>query len=251
MPMHDWTRVRSGIYHDFHQVWTIEIRNRLNGGVLPAGYIAMADQRVSGPEPDVVALKLRDPRNAEGGLAVADAPPRMRMASRVDPEAARYAIRANRIAIHQGLGRVVAMIEVVSPGNKQSAGTVASFVTKAVDFLSNGIHFLMIDPFPPGPRDPGGLARAIWDQLTGAAFEVQLPVQPLTVASFDAGDPLTAYVETLAIGDPLPETPLFLEPGWYVNLPLEATYLASWQLTPAPIRELVETPPSGSIDPTA
>jgi hypothetical protein len=67
MPIHDWTRVSAGIFHDFHQGWTIEIRNRLNSGVLPAGYYALADQRVSGPEPDVVALRLRGPES-EGGL---------------------------------------------------------------------------------------------------------------------------------------------------------------------------------------
>ena len=66
MPIHDWTRVSAGIFHDFHQGWTIEIRNRLNSGVLPDGYYAMADQRVSGPEPDVIALRLRGPE-PEGG----------------------------------------------------------------------------------------------------------------------------------------------------------------------------------------
>jgi len=61
MPIHDWTRVSAGTLHDFHQGWTIEIRNRLNSGVLPDGYYAMADQRVSGPEPDIIALRLRGP----------------------------------------------------------------------------------------------------------------------------------------------------------------------------------------------
>ena len=55
MPIHDWTRVSAGTFHDFHQGWMIEIRNTLNRGVLPEGYYAMADQRVSGPEPDVIA----------------------------------------------------------------------------------------------------------------------------------------------------------------------------------------------------
>ena len=51
MPIHDWTRIDSGTFHDFHQDWTIEIRRTLNRGVLPAGYFAMADQRVTGAEP--------------------------------------------------------------------------------------------------------------------------------------------------------------------------------------------------------
>lgn len=71
MPIHDWTRVSAGTFHDFHQGWTIEIRNRLNSGILPEGYYAMADQRVTGPEPDVIALRLRG-AHAKGGLEVAE-----------------------------------------------------------------------------------------------------------------------------------------------------------------------------------
>ena len=73
MPIHDWARVSAGTFHDFHQGWTIEIRNRLNSGVLPDGYYAMADQRVSGPEPDIIALRLRSPE-PNGGLVVAETP---------------------------------------------------------------------------------------------------------------------------------------------------------------------------------
>jgi hypothetical protein len=241
MPIHDWTRVDAGTFHDFHQGWTIGIRNTLNSGVLPDGYFAMADQRVSGPEPGIVALRLRGPETT-GGLVVAETPPRIKQAARVETEAASYARRANRIAIRHGLGRVVAMIEVVSPGNKDSKHAIASFVAKVVDFLRNGIHFLVVDPFPPGPRDPDGIAQAIWDELVGERLATRPADEPLTVAAFDAGEPLTAYVDSLAVGDPLPEAPLFLAPSWYVNVPLEETYRASWEVTPRPIRDLLGTP---------
>ncbi len=243
MPIHDWTRVDAGTFHDFHQVWTIAIRNALNRGVLPPGYYAMADQRVSGPEPDVVALRLRGPAPS-GGLAVADAPPRVRQIARVEAESAIYARKANRIVIRHQLGPVVAAIEVVSPGNKDNKNGIGSFVTKAVDFLRNGIHFVVIDLFPPGPRDPAGIHQLIWDELSSRPFEPRPEDKPLTVASFDAGEPLTAYVDPVAVGDRLPDTPLFLAPGWYVNIPLEQTYEASWNETPPPIRDLV-APPQG------
>ena len=42
MPVHNWTRVDSGIFHDFHQRWIISISNILNGGLLPCDYYAMA-----------------------------------------------------------------------------------------------------------------------------------------------------------------------------------------------------------------
>ena len=49
MPIHDWSRTDAGIFHDFHQAWTIEIRNALNDGSLPSGFFALAEQIVSGP----------------------------------------------------------------------------------------------------------------------------------------------------------------------------------------------------------
>jgi hypothetical protein len=36
--------------------------------------------------------------------------------------------------------------------------------------------------------------------------------------------------------------PIFLAPDWYVLAPLEATYQATWAVTPEPIRELLEPP---------
>lgn len=35
---------------------------------------------------------------------------------------------------------------------------------------------------------------------------------------------------------------MFLEPGWYVSVPLEQTCMASWDITPKPIRERVAPP---------
>jgi hypothetical protein len=240
MPIHDWTLVQSGTFHDFHQVWTIEIRNSLNRGILPPGFFAMADQRVSGPEPDVIALRLKQPRGPrEGGLAVADAPPKARQVASGQIDRRAYARKANRIVIRHELGQVVAMIEVVSPGNKDSQHAIRSFVEKAVDFLRAGINLVVIDLFPPTPRDPDGIHQAIWDELVGEPFLARPADKPLTIAGYEAVVPVNAYVDPVAVGDPLPDAALFLAPGWYVNIPLERTYVTSWEVTPQPIRELV------------
>lgn len=242
MAIHDWTRVDAGTFHDFHQDWTVEICRTLNRGILPPGFFAMVDQRAASPEPDVIALKLRQPRSPrEGGLAIADRP-RVQQSARIAQESELYARKANRIVIRHQLGHVVAMIEVVSPGNKDNRHGMRAFVQKIVDFIRNGIHVVVIDLFPPGPRDPDGIHQVIWDELVGLPFEPRPANKPLTIASYDAGDTLTAYVDPIAVGDPLPDAPLFLAPEWYVNIPLEQTYSTSWEVTPQPIRELVEPP---------
>jgi len=242
MPIHDWTRVSAGGFHNFHQDWTIEIYRALNRGLLPPGFTAYTDLRASGWEPDVVTIQSQKPAASDRGRTVAIAPPRAQQIARVESEAAAYARKANRISVRHEFGQVVAILEVVSPGNKGSKQAIGSFLAKAVEFLRNGVNLLIVDLFPPTPRDPDGIHSLIWDQMASAPFEPRPADRPLTVASYDAGDGLTAYVDPLAVGDPLPEAPLFLAPGQYINVPLEQTYTAAWEVTPQPIRDLVAAP---------
>jgi hypothetical protein len=244
MPIHDWTRVDAGTYHDFHQGWTIYIRNALNRGLLPPGYRAMADLKVGGSEPDIAALKLREPPS-QGGTAVADSPPQSRQVARAaeaETELAYYARKANRVVIRHSRGQLVAAIEVVSPGNKNNKNGIRAFVGKMADYLRNGVNVVVIDPFPPGPRDPEGIHQPIWDRFVGLPAEPRPPCCPLTVVSYDAGERV-AYVDPVAVGGLWPDTALFLAPGWYVNIPLERTYQASWDETPPETRDLL-VPPS-------
>ena len=243
MPIHDWSRVDHGIFHDFHQSWTIELRNALNGGLLPAGFFAMAEQVLSGPIPDVVTLQ-RQPRpldgvESQGGLAVADCPPRARFVTSADIDP--YLEKANRIAIKHRLGQVVAIIEIVSPGNKSSLRALRALVEKAGEFLRQGINLLIVDLFPPSPRDPQGLHKAIWDEICDEPFALP-PDKPLTVAAYSAGEPKTAYVEPVAVGDPLPALPIFLTPGMYIPAPLEPSYETAWTKCPPILRGAVENP---------
>ena len=48
MPLHDWTRIPAGLFHHFHQDWSIEIARELNRRRLPKGLFALVEQR-SGP----------------------------------------------------------------------------------------------------------------------------------------------------------------------------------------------------------
>ncbi|MEX2315966.1 MAG: DUF4058 family protein [Pirellulales bacterium] len=242
MAIHDWARVDPGIFHDFHQAWTVELCNSLNSGVLPSDYFAMTEQSLSGPVPDVVTLQRRstdDSHRPKGGVAVADTPPKTRIVTSAVVEI--YAGKANRITIRHRLGQVVAVIEVVSPGNKSSQHALRAIVMKAEELLRQGINLLVVDLFPPSSRDPQGIHKAIWDEIAEEPFELPHDKQ-LTAASYSATPPITAYVELLAVGDPLPSLPLFLEWGTYVPTPLEETYLTTWGKRPEPVRQIVESP---------
>ena len=56
MPVHDWTRVEAGVFHDLHVGWVPTIRTILNGGLLPEGYYAMAEQHAGRSIADVLTL---------------------------------------------------------------------------------------------------------------------------------------------------------------------------------------------------
>jgi Protein of unknown function (DUF4058) len=242
MPIHDWTRVRSNRFHDFHQRWTIAICNALNGGRLPAGYFATVEQQTGGPEPDVITLELTPPAGSTpAGVAVALQPPKARFVTRAD--SADYARKANRITVRHPDGDVVAVIEIVSPGNKDSRHAIHALARKAAAFLRSGVHLLVVDLFPPGPRNPQGIHKVIWDRLREEPFTLP-PDKPLTVAAYAVGTETVAYVEPLAVGDSLPDMPVFLTGDRYVSCPLDATYQTAWEQFPAPLKMPLEPPPA-------
>lgn len=243
MPIHNWTRVDAGLFHHFHQEWTVTLCNALNAGGLPPEYFALVEQRVRGPIPDVLTLKLEpgpaetEPGNGTVAVAVAAAPPRTRVVRRSAAEI--YADKANRITVRHRHGDLVAVVEIVSPGNKGSHGEFNSFIAKSLNFIREGIHLLIIDLFPPGPRDPNGIHQALWNEYDDEPFHLPAD-KPLTLAAYDAGPPRAAYVDPVAVADQLTDMPIFLQPGYYVPAPLEATYRSAWQTFPAPLKRLLE-----------
>ena len=142
MSIHDWTRVDAGIFHAFHHDWITEIARALNRGILPADYYALPEQFAGGFGPD--ALSLRKPSGGDdvlhgnppqGGLAIAVAPPTVRI--RMRSEANQYAAKANVVSVRPVINHwVVAMLEIVSPGNKNNQSGLRAFVRKANELLA-------------------------------------------------------------------------------------------------------------------
>ena len=130
----------------------------------------------------------------------------------------------------------------MSPGNKAAAYQMETFVRKACDFLNHRVHLLILDPFPPGPRDPDGVHPLIWREYSAEPF--RLPAEtPLTLVGYEAGVPLRAYVEPVAVGSRLPDMPLFIAPGRHVLVPLEETYQMAFDVQPRRWRNVLSPPP--------
>lgn len=246
MPMHDWSRVDTNVYHHFHQRWTIAICDSLNTGVLPSGFSALVEQHAQGLVRDVLALQRRgngkSPATSNGGVLTIS-PPKTRLIFQTKRNLLHP--RANRIAIRHRMGEVVCIIEIVSPGNKDSRAALRSFVEKTREFLESGVNVLIVDPFPPTARDPGGIHKAIWDEIEGEE-PFELPTdQPLTLAAYVAGNiavgrSIRAYVGPIGLGTALPDMPAYLDADYHVPVPLESTYQTTWASCPADMRYLVE-----------
>jgi len=245
MPVHDWTRVFDGAFHDFHHAWIAELRNALNGGILPPDYYAMAEPVAQPTAPDALTLQTAgglehgwSGEPIEGATAVATAPPRVRLCDILEEES--YTRRQRSIVIrHSSDDRITARIEILSAGNKSSNNELRALVANAVDVVEHGYHLLLVDLHPPAVRDPDGIHPVIWAEFGGKS-KPALPDKPLSLVAYDAGPPKTCYVEPFAVGHVLIDMPLFLAPGWYVSVPLEMTYQAAWRGVPRRFRAALE-----------
>jgi hypothetical protein len=250
MPIHDWTRVDAGTFHAFHTRWISELMGALNAGLLPEGYYALAEQVATRMQTDVLTLHAPRPTlrpdPAGGAVAVAAAPPSAQLIARPDPsrKPRRPSRRGRHLVIRHLSGhQVVALIEIVSPSNKDRKQHVRDLTEKVVRSLEAGVHVLLLDLLPPGRHDPGGLHGAVWAYFDTAAYQPPAD-SPLTLVSYlwDGAEP-EAYIEPTAVGRTLVDRPLFLTAERYVNVPLEATYQTAYQGMPGFWREVLEQPP--------
>jgi hypothetical protein len=235
MPVHDWSRVRAGKFHHFHNSWIYKLSDRLNAGLLPAGFYAAGEQVAGDVEPDVLTLQQRELapspwHESAGVVAVEENPPQVSYT--FSAEEAIYLRKQDRVAIRAADDRLVAIIEIISRGNKASRNELDRFLRKVASALDSGIHLLVVDLHPPGPHDPHGIHGAIWEHLFGECPTAPAD-RPLTLAAYRA-ESVTAYIEPVAVGAALPNMPLFLDTAWYIHVPLEETYVETWSGLPEP-----------------
>jgi len=179
------------------------------------------------------------PPHTESGIALAEAPPRVRLKLTAE-EVART--RRRSLAIRHVSGhRLVALLEIASPANKDRDASVAQFADKAVSALEYGVHLLLVDLFPPGSHDPRGLIGAVWDLVNERNETFSVPAdEPLTLTACRAGPPVEAFVEHLRVGANVPDMPLFLQNDRYVQAPLGITYEAAFRGMPGFWRNVLE-----------
>jgi hypothetical protein len=243
MPIHDWSRVEDASFHDFHQTWLGKIKGRLNKGLLPAGYFAHMERHMGRLVSDVLTLSLppapppansRPPtRESSGGVAVATRPPKATARLSAKPSQ-----RSSVVVRQSGNNQLVALLELASAANKDRPENVAAYVGKARSALDAGVHLVHLDLLPPNKFTPSGLGGAIWATVSGYDYPFSLE-RPLAADAFQAGRVVELYANPLAVGDELPEVPLFLSDELYIDLPLAASYAEAFEECAPQDRELL------------
>lgn len=248
MPIHDWTRVKAGVFHAFHHSWIEELSRALNRGLLPPQYYALPEQFTSGFGPDVLTLEENPaaqdrverlgntPSTDSGGVALAR--PKLKPVAETDLQF--YRQKAKVVAVrHASDDGLVAVIEVMSRGNKSSEKSLQKFLDKAAALLDNQVHLLTIDLHPRTSRDPNGIHARIWEEIAGESYEAPTD-KPLTLASYESDATVRAYVVHVAVGDILADMPLFLKPDSAIDAPLEKTYQLAFAEIPNRWKRILE-----------
>ncbi len=243
MPAHDWDRAPDFLFHAFHHEWVSALALAINSQLEEdRQYYALPEQVAGDFGPDVLALSTRsDGGDANGhsggdtvlanagGTALATRTPRLkRMADR---QAAWYSGKMKSVAIRHASGhRLVAVLEIVSAGNKSSRMAMDMFLRKARALLDAGVNFAFVDLHRPTPRDPHGVNAEMWGDEPDSRCT---PEQPFGCASYVADPMGAAFFDAFASAAPLPELPVFLTPERYVPLELDGAYAAAFARLPA------------------
>jgi Protein of unknown function (DUF4058) len=242
MPAHDWTKVPAGIFHHFHLEWIAAIAHALNHGLLPKEYYALAEQYAGVFGPDVLTLQApakarrKSSDSSRSGGASVLAKPRHKPIARTEMEF--YRAKQKTVTVrHVSDDEIIALVEIVSPGNKSHRGRFRELVEKAAAFLAQGVHLSIIDLFPPSRRDPDGVHAAIWEEISGEDHQLPRGKKNRRIACYECGVLVQAYLTYFGIGDRLPDMPLFLEAGGCVEIPLEVTYKRAFAEVPARWRD--------------
>jgi hypothetical protein len=195
-------------WESFHSSWATRIADALTERWLPRGYIAEEHAHL-GPSVEAVGPKLWAPSAADGAL------------SAVFPET--FEVRV--LSTETG-PKLVAAIELISPGNKDRAAERRAFATKCASYLYQGISFIIVDIVTSRRANLHNEILRVMEaadilQMAPDASLYAVAYQPLQ-RSKDAE--IDVWRVPLALGQTLPTLPLGLRADLVIPVDFEAAY---------------------------
>jgi hypothetical protein len=222
-------------WESFHSNWATRIADALTERWLPVGYIAEEHVHL-GPsiEIDVASFEQASATTAqERGPVVALAGPAVwlpRAADGVLPAVFPETFEVRVLSMDTG-PRLVAAIELVSPGNKDRPAERLAFATKCASYLYQGISLIIVDIVTSRRANLHNRMLQVMEASDALAFAPEnhlyaVAYQPLRRGNADEID---VRREHLALGQPLPTLPLGLRADLSIPIDFEATYAEACQ----------------------
>ncbi len=221
MPLHDWTKLRG--WFGLHIYWMVNICDDIKTK-LPVGFRAYLGSSpivaIDDPpgQPDVSVRQTNG--GTQGTLESGESDP-----FQPDWEGQVATIEAETSVYIERNGRLVAAVELISPGNKDGSEKKANYTARYLGYLTNGVHLLFVD------LHPRPFAFSFADEI---AKRLQLPQQPSLQAPYaisyrvnsdSSGETALAVRHfALKVGDVLPSAPLAIGFPDVVIVDLEGTY---------------------------
>jgi hypothetical protein len=222
-------------WESFHAAWAGSIADLLNRRLLPENYFA-EEQTHAGTRIEIDVATFENQQNGtseEPGRTATLAPPQTWAPPA--PAFVMPGVRPDRFEVlvfqDEGGARLVAAVELVSPGNKDRPEQRRAFAIKCASYLSQGVGLIVIDIVTSRQANLHNEIVRLTDGT--AAFLLHEDTSLYGVAyrplRRDGTEQIDVWPSPLALGGNLPVLPLALGPELSVPLDLEATYTDACQ----------------------
>ena len=232
----------------FHAGWASALAGRLNESILPPGYFAEEYVQL-GPRVEIDLATYEEAASESSAAAGGGSGVQLARGLRTwAPTEATWTIPAVlpdtvevRVFSSEAGPQLVGVVELVSPSNKDRPAHRRAFATKSASYLGQGVSLVVVDVVTSRAAN---LHNELMDLLRvqpKTAYRLATE-PPLYVVAYRPivrreGPQIDLWPTSLAIGDPLPEVPLYLRADLAVPIELEASYVETCRRHRIAVRE--------------
>jgi hypothetical protein len=217
-------------WESFHSRWATRIADALTERWLPSNYIAEEHVHL-GPSVEIgIGTFERESTLAreKGAGTIATASPKLWAPPAADAVLAsvipdRFEVQV--ICTNTG-PKLVAAIELVSPGNKDRPAERRAFATKCASYLYQGISVIIVDIVTNRRANLHDEVLGIMQAPEGLSLDAGCQLYAVAYRPLRRGgkDEIDIWRSRLGLGEPLPELPLGLLDDLVIPVEFESTY---------------------------
>ncbi len=216
-------------WESFHVTWASRIADALNEELLPEGYFAEEHAHAGARiEIDVATFTEAASAAPTGVVATLTYAPPMPTLSVPAAFPDEFEVR---IYEAEGGARLVAALELISPGNKDRDAHRRAFATKCAGYLAQGIALIVVDVVTNRLANLHAEIMHLLGQSREASTQAASSLYAVAYRPLirDSEATIEIWVEALAVGRELPTLPLTLNAELVLPIDLEASYSTACQ----------------------